>query len=230
MTKQDKTNCGFDYSSYAAQRLFLLTHNTEFQKDIEKVKEKHKQEVQDLKKLYSATSIITKEKGSSKLHKDIENICNAIPLYKSPLRYPVRTLVAFLIFDIGIKPLLKSLDKNKEINTIIMKPLVSVKTQEGGGKMSISFSIFHNKQDLKEAIDLHWNEIKKQKEKMKNKYSLPLKKFKAIANFKEAWEIYKEKDEKTIFDIFLDRDKKNPSNISMIISRIQKKIDNLYQK
>ena len=107
MTKQNK----IDYKSVLAQNLFLLSQNKKFQKDIDKLKTKHKKELLIIAKKRQASKLVSHEIGSNQLQKDIGKILNKIALFQRPEKDIVKAFVAFSLTNTNTELLLREVDK-----------------------------------------------------------------------------------------------------------------------
>jgi hypothetical protein len=226
MTTQDKIN----YKNPVAQNLFLLTQNSGFKKDIEELKEKHKNELGSIARLKMSTTIINEEGGSDSLQKDIDAIAKSSPLYNRPQRHILRCLIVYLLTKVSIKPLLRDADINTEINTIKFRPWVDIDVDEVGVVIQASCSLYHTKTEVLDLISKSWDKVEQKKKELTKTTKLAQDKLQPFIDFEKDWQIYLDKQSYTYEEIVDKYDLNDFSSASMIVTRIKNRIKALYSR
>ncbi len=188
MTIQNKIN----YSNPVAQNLYLLTLNENFHKDLGRIKKKHKEELSDIIKLRKSSALATHAIGSKALKEDIEKVIKKCSLYERPEVHVLRALAVFLLTDVNIYPLLREVNKNIDVRSLIPPPWIDIDIGDNGTAIIISSSNYHSKEDVINTIDKIWSKVEAEQVKYRSK-KVKMSKFQPFSVFGEKISILKDR-------------------------------------
>jgi len=200
----------------------LLTRNENFLSGLKKIKQAHKKELSLIKNREQSSDLALLQVGSETLKKDIERFISNCPLYKRPGRHMLRALTVFMLTDVNIIPLLRAIEKNKEINTLLPPPWIKIDSGEQGTAIAISVSHYHNQGDVINLIKKNWPKIDRARKKFKSK-SIKMDKFQPFTDFDRDIKILKDKETGLTYKQLESKYNLGLDTVKIIIKKIRKR-------